>query len=228
MLRLFGTEDIDAKEWDNKPLIGFCGHASNSNLKATKEKLKFVIENIRRFFLNPKRRDYEILFSSALERWKILKNLDKIPFYKTNFIFRNNYRAGAISLGQREKSTYEYYKNIRDSQYILCIRGGGNFSVRLYETLMMGRIPIFVNTDCLLPFPEIIPWKEHMVWIEWKERHLIAEKLLQFHHSIGPENFLKLQLRNRQLWKEKLSLETILTYLSTNPYSSTNRSKLNN
>ena len=60
----------------------------------------------------------------------------------------------------------EFYENMVSSDYIVCVRGGGNFSVRLYETLAMGRIPIFINTDCLLPLNKSIDWKKHVVWIE--------------------------------------------------------------
>jgi hypothetical protein len=218
MQRLFETDDIAAIQWEDKPIVGFCGHASGSFVKAGKEKLKFLIENIRRFIFQPFRCDYEPLFASALERRKLLQKLEITPEIQSNFIYRKNYRAGAQTQHQRKESTYEYYQNIRNSAYVICVRGGGNFSVRLYETLMMGRIPVFVNTDCLLPFPEIIFWKEHMVWVEWKERHLIKEKILSFHHSLTPEKFIQLQLGNRQLWKKYLTLGCILEYLSDYTY----------
>ena len=40
------------------------------------------------------------------------------------------------------------------SLFTFCYRGAGNFSYRFYETLMMGRIPILVNTDCVFPFED--------------------------------------------------------------------------
>jgi len=82
----------------------------------------------------------------------------------------------------------------------------GNFSVRLYETLLMGKIPIFVNTDCLLPLADEVDWKQHMVWVEWEERHLIVDKVLEFHKTISNEDFLELQRKNRKLWKEILTV----------------------
>ena len=38
-------------------------------------------------------------------------------------------------MSDRNESTLEYYNNIRESDYVLCLRGGGNYSRRLYETL---------------------------------------------------------------------------------------------
>lgn len=86
----------------------------------------------------------------------------------------------------------------------------GNFSVRLYETLMMGRIPVFVNTDCLLPFEDKINWKNHVVWVEWKDKNKIAEILSDFHKNISIQDFEKMQLKNRRLWKETLSVNNML------------------
>jgi hypothetical protein len=204
--RLFGSEDIAAREWKAKPTIGFCGHASHSPLKALSEYLKLIRENLRRALKKPVRRDYEPLFASALERARLLKRLESSIELNPHFIYRKQYRAGARTEEERHRSTLEYYTNIRESDYVLCVRGGGNFSVRFYETLLMGRIPIFVNTDCLLPFPDVIPWKEHVVWVEWEERHLIADKILAFHRALSPEQFKALQLKNRQLWKEQLNV----------------------
>ena len=215
---LFVSEDIAARDWKSKPVIGFCGHASTDPIKSVKEHAKTFIENTRRFFQKPFRRDYEPLFASALERARLLRTLESSLALETNFIYRRHYRAGARNEEEQRRTTIEYYANIRKSDYVVCVRGGGNFSVRFYETLMMGRIPVFINTDCLLPFPEIIPWKEHMVWVEWQERHRIAEKILDFHGSLSPEKFIELQHRNRRLWKETLSVAGILSSLRNHLY----------
>ena len=87
---------------------------------------------------------------------------------------------------------------------------------------MMGRIPVFINTDCILPLNEEVNWKEHMVWVEWEERHLIADKIIEFHKSLSPEKFIQIQFNNRKLWKEKLNISWVLEYLISNPFTSSN------
>lgn len=100
----------------------------------------------------------------------------------------------------------EFYNNLRDSDYVVCIRGAGNFSVRFYEALAMGRIPIFINTDCALPFDKEINWKKHVVWVEYKERNQVAQKVKKFHEELSGEDFIDLQQTNRNLWETKLTL----------------------
>ena len=208
--RIYQKEEIDTRQKEILPVIGFCGHTDLSFLKRIKEDVKFLRENFKRFFQNPFRSDYEPLFPSAFERAKLLQYFEQSNKVKTNFIYRKHYRGGAITKEQREQTTLEYYDNILTSDYVLCVRGAGNFSVRFYETLLMGRIPIFVNTDCLLPFEDKINWKEHVVWVEWKDRHNIAEIVANFHNKLTDKQFEDLQKSNRKLWKEELSVNAML------------------
>ena len=211
--QIYNKKEIDVRTKSELPIIGFCGHADVSWIKRSKEKLKILKENTTRFFKNPFRKDYETLFASAFERAKLLHYFEHSSQVKTNFIYRKNYRAGAKSEQERTKTTLEYYNNIKNSDYVLCVRGAGNFSVRLYETLMMGRIPIFVNTDCLLAFDNLIDWRKHVVWVEWKDQKNIAQIVSNFHQNITEQDFKEKQLENRRLWKDTLSVKNILEFI---------------
>lgn len=213
---LYRDKEFDIKEKQEVPVIGFCGHASPSLKKRLKDKLSFMSKNVFRFFQNPFRKDYETLFASAYERFKLLKTLEASSIIKTNFIFRKSYRAGAVTKELRKQTNREYYENIRESDYIICIRGAGNFSVRLYETMMMGRIPIFIDTDCLLPFVNDIDWKKRMVWVPWNDRKNLDKLVVDFHNSMSPESFKNLQNSNRKLWENRLSVVGVFDYIRKN------------
>lgn len=212
--RLYQQEKIKPTLKREFAVVGFCGHATLSPTKRAKELFKCIFENAKRFFKKPFGKVYEPLFASAYERALLLNSFEKSDKLKTNFIYRKNYRAGALTEKERTETTLEYYDNIASSDYILCVRGAGNFSVRLYETLMMGKIPIFVNTDCLLPFEHQIDWRKHVVWIDWSERKNIAELVADFHSSLSDDEFVHLQINNRKLWKETLSVAGILEMIS--------------
>ncbi|HEY9887965.1 MAG TPA: hypothetical protein V6D02_06150, partial [Candidatus Obscuribacterales bacterium] len=82
--------------------------------------------------------------------------------------------------------------------------GSGNISVRFYETLCMGRIPIFINTDCELPLASKIDWRRYCVWVEEAEIPHLSEKILAFHRSLSAAEFVDLQYECRQLWEQFL------------------------
>ena len=93
------------------------------------------------------------------------------------------------------------------SPYSLCVRGAGNYSARFYEALAMGRIPVLVNTDCILPLDDEIDWKQHCIWVEDYELDNIINKIDIFHRKVSEDEFRSLQNLNRQLWKEKLTYD---------------------
>ena len=126
--------------------------------------------------------------------------------YWRYFILRKKYRAGITTNKHTHKTTLEFYDNLKNSDYVVCVRGAGNFSIRFYEALAMGRIPVFINTDCALPFDNEIDWKKHVVWVEYNERHEVAEKVADFHRVLSEKDFIDLQLANRKLWEERLTL----------------------
>lgn len=208
--RLYHLDNPIPRKKSEKPTIGFCGHANKSPSKKAQVFAKLMLENAKRFLEKPARKDFEPLFASAYERAQLLQSLERCPDIQTNFIYRKNYRGGPQTEALRTKTTMEYYDNLANSDYILCVRGTGNFSVRLYETLMMGKIPVFINTDCLLPFPSKIDWKKHMVFIEYENRQNLSNILLDFHSQLSNEAFEHIQIANRRLWKDTLSVAGIL------------------
>ncbi len=145
-------------------------------------------------------------------RPEALKLLARSPVVQTNFIIRENLLAGALKNSEMDysilqKSRDEFFHNIRESDYVFCARGSGNYSYRFYETLSCGRIPLFLNTDCVLPYHDTIAWNHYCVWVEKKELNRIAERVSEFHLAISASEFLQLQRDCRKLWEDCLSPE---------------------
>ena len=58
---------------------------------------------------------------------------------------------------------------ISRSYFSLCPRGYGPTSFRLYESLAMGSIPIYVSDEFILPFNELVDWNKIAVLIKPNE-----------------------------------------------------------
>ena len=203
--QIYNTTELLMPEYNSKPTVGFCGQANSSFKQSLKEiaiRLKYYIDHqLGRTYDSP-----QPIQSTSLLRAKLLKKLEASKFIKSNFIKRQKYRAGIKENKAKHETTQEFYDNILESHYVLCVRGGGNFSVRFYETLAMGRIPVFVNTDCLLPLETKIDWQKHCVWVDFKDRNQISEKVKAFHKTHTKESLYNLMQANRSLWESYLRI----------------------
>lgn len=193
------------------PKIGFVGHASNSGLKWIKEVLVFVLHNYKRF-AGLLFTDYQSFYPSSTKRYKFLTLLQKNNQIDTDFIFRNQYRAGVKTEEEKKKTTLDFFKNIEANPYTFCLRGAGNYSVRFYETLAMGRIPFVIDTDFRLPLKGIINWEQHCIIVTEKN---LCNTLIDFHKKISEDDFQKMQINNRNLWLQFLNREAYFSALST-------------
>lgn len=197
---------MEPRAKSERPVVGFCGNAQWG--------LRQEITHLRRQLGRLKNR--QNLQDSRPERWpvilrvRILRELAASPSVTANFILRDKNYANAKQNGQWHEQTKasvwsEYAQNMLTSDYVLCVRGFGNYSFRFYETLSAGRIPVFVNTDCALPYDSILDWRETCVWVEQNEIAHIGEKIAEFHNKLSPADFIDLQHKCRRVWDEWVS-----------------------
>lgn len=205
LIAYFDRERIIERTYFPKAVIGFCGQANSNLINATKEIIRTGLRNMR-YYLGVSIQEPQQLLSTTLLRARVLNNLQKSTKVTSNFILRKKYRAGVTAKKDTHQTTLEFYNNLKDSDYIVCVRGAGNFSIRFYEALAMGRIPVFINTDCALPFDDELDWKKHVVWVEYKERSRVAEIVAEFHNALSERDFIDLQYSNRKLWEDRLTL----------------------
>ena len=189
------------------PKIGFVGHANGSFIKWSKEFLIYVYHNFKRA-AKKDFSDYQSFYPSSVGRFNLLMAITKNDLIVSDFILRDKYRAGVSSELERKQTAKTFFENIFDSPYTFCLRGAGNFSVRLYETLAIGRIPVIVYTDFRLPLNHKIIWEKHCVIVS--ENNLV-EKLINFHKNITEDEFVQMQIDNRNLWLNHCNREAYFT-----------------
>lgn len=201
------------RAYESAPVVGFCGFVGS-------------LAAFPSYYIMGRREKR----AGMLLRRRAIRALRRSKDLHTNFIPRRQYWGGAVRLTRRriqlifnhvikrsvdvdasrnfvkERRVHtEFLDNMFSSDYTLCARGAGNYSYRFYETLAAGRIPLFINTDCSLPFQDHIQWKKHCVWVEAGAVDHIADTLVGFHRSLTRDTFLELQLSNRRLYEELLN-----------------------
>lgn len=112
-------------------------------------------------------------------RKPLLNALRKCPDVVCDFIEREQFWGGKP---HDPVLVREFRKNMLSAHFNMCSRGAGNFSIRFYQSLSVGRVPILMDTDMILPFEDEIPWDEICVRSSVNEEDLI-QKMLTFYHS---------------------------------------------
>jgi len=212
-LKIYNHDKMTYREKGEKPVIGFCGQAGGSEFDFSRRYLNNLFQ--RMTYQIGKRPFEPAPFETTRFRQNILSKLSQNPLVETDFIIRDRYRAG-VKKSERTNdhiTRLEFVNNILNTDYTVCVRGGGNFSVRFYETLCLGRIPIFINTDCILPFDDEIDYRKYCIWIEPSEIPYISEKVGEYHSSLSSQGFVEKQYECRNLWVNYFSLSGYYSHL---------------
>ncbi len=184
--------------------------ANGSALRANERILPVLVPDHKPGTLELKRHateDMSIGFCGHIEgvRSKIVDHLITIDKdFKP--IIRNGFWAPGMC---KIKARREYYTNMRNSSFTLCMRGGGNFSYRFYEALSFGRVPILVDTDMELPNERAIAWDDHIIRITYRDFMRMDKEGLQRLQT----NWQFSPIENRQLWEKYFSPEGYLDNL---------------
>lgn len=217
---LYCNGDVPLRQKRERPVVGFCGLAGGRWYQLAYRLLKLEIAKVA-FHLGTRQWEPPP-FEPSLFRRNALLPLCNDKRVVSHFIFRNRYRAGyrAKKKDPFHPTRMEYVRNMLESDYIVCLRGGGNYSVRFYETLSMGRIPVFVDTDCILPYDHLLDYRKFVVWVDGAEMSRIAENILDFHAALSSEAFVQLQLDCRELWRSYLSEDGFWQHFATHFFGS--------
>ncbi len=193
--------------------LGFCGQATQNPLKTFKD--FFKIESMR---LQKKKGKSPFLhiprFLPAYERSRVLSRLGKSKEITTDFVLRSHYKAGATTQESILQVEKEFFDNIDSNLFTLCIRGMGNYSVRFYQTLAMGRIPVWIDTDGVLPFASHIDYSGMVIRVPFSDRFEADRYILDFLDGKTQEDLDRIQARCRAVWLEHFRLDGMLRNLS--------------
>ncbi len=186
------------------PIIGFCGQSGGSISKLIWKKSTNNWHKVK--FLFGLEKGEPPPFETTSFRNRVLKIFEKSSAIETSFLIREHMRAGDSDIhSNSNENKITFINNILNADYTLCMRGHGNYSIRFFETLCLGRIPVFIDTDCILPFQDEIDYKSLFPWINVKDLQDAPNIVRDFHERLTPDDFVDLQKACRQLWMDHMT-----------------------
>ena len=186
----------------DRPTVAFCGQGVHrpgaGPYQAARRAVATVQNRVTPAVVTPPLRGHVRL------RARAIRSLQRDERVDDRFVIRNRYRAGAPVGPERDRTQAEFDDNLRAATYALCIRGAGNFSARFYEALSFGRVPLFVDTRCVLPLEGDIDWRRHCVWVDQADIATIGDAVVQDHRQQNREP-VRTPADQRRLWEDHLT-----------------------
>lgn len=182
VLRTYGGGRFEPRAKPQRPTVGYCGYVDYRN----------AFERVQRT-IRGQLAPWSRLRGEAVRALSATQEID------CRFVLRRRF-GGNARAAERE----EYARNLLACDYALVARGRGNFSFRLYEAMSAGSIPVFLDTDCRLPFDETIPYRELFVWIPAADVHRVADYVMRFHAAHDTESLNAHRLRIRAVYERYL------------------------
>jgi len=202
---MYGTAPLPKGD---EPIVGFAGKAG---FDTWKDALRYAIKNYVLLY-GPKR-------GGAYFRRLALQSLRRTSGIKSTIIVRRRYSAHRKSIEvPPEEARREFIRSIRDSHFTLAPRGDGNYSMRFYETLSMGRIPILIDTDMPLPLEDRIPYDDFIVRIPWQECGRTGEIIREFFARTSEERLIAMQCAARKAFEDHLIMPQFLRAVFSQEY----------
>ena len=192
------------------PVIGFCGWGRYAGLKNTLATIaKNAIIDFRR--IKPKNRSLAVYKKGLTFRMKAFRVLNKSKFAAANFILRDSYSGSSHTIRiDPDSGREEYIQNMLGSDFPLAVKGDGNYSYRFYEALSLGRIPLLIDTDCILPFEDKIDYSSFIVRVDYKDIPRIDKIVSEFYDGLNEQSFRDMQIRAREAFEGRLCTEAFL------------------
>lgn len=211
LLESYADRQLRVREKSKKPVVGFTGWATLS----PKARLKLWMKELPIWLTAVVDRKRGAEQKGLLFRIRTLRALSKNLRVEPNFTARATYSGHLKTItGGVEDNRKQFVENLLHSDYALCVKGDANYSVRFYEALSLGRIPLLLDTACVLPLEDIINYHEFCVFVDWRDADRIGDILADFHAKLSPEQFVGMQKKAREAYQKYLRMDAFSVQLA--------------
>lgn len=210
LLRCCNGEITLRKKTDAKPVVGFAGMTWTTwknMLGERKRELPLYIRGLtdRRFFA---------MSQGVFWRRKILRILEHSNRITLQSKKRDFFSASKITVqGDMREVQKEFVHTILDSDYALDVRGYANASVRLFEILSLGRIPVIIDTERILPFADVVDYKTFALIVDFRDVRKLPKIISEFHASLTSEQFEQMQRNAREAYVKHFRVDAHMPHI---------------
>jgi hypothetical protein len=147
-----------------------------------------------------------ISFCGLASHWRqpLLDAFSAATDITADFILREQFWGGKP---QDPVLQADFWQNMMAHPFALAPRGEGNFSMRLYQALSVGRIPVLLHTANSWPLASLLPWHQMVI-----EAGTPGEAVAQVRRCWETGEVLQRQQRCYELYHQYLSVDRFLQH----------------
>src|SRR3989344_1823904 len=183
------------KKREGKPIISFAGWAKQTPIQWLRTAVKELPIRARGIFDSR----YRAMKKGVLWRAQAIDILKCSPLVELNLKQRRSF-SGSAKTAETDMRLLrqEFVDTILHSDYALDVRGDPNTSMRLFEILSLGRIPVIVDTERRFPFSDVVNYRDFCLLVDFRDIKNLPERIAEFHKKISPEKFAEMQHKARE------------------------------
>lgn len=205
---LGGSHGLSYRDKSTIPTVSFCGWAGfDTRYRFLKYCVKNFLVDIKKIIhLDPSR---EVFKQGLYFRRKSIRSLSRSKNIQTNFITRKTFSGNATTIGlSPAQARTEYVQNMMNSDFVLAPKGDANYSVRFFEALSFGRIPILIDTECCLPLEDTIDYSKCILRVSYKDLSRLGDIVAEFWDNLSDDDYVAMQKEARRVFETHLRYDS--------------------
>ena len=141
-------------------------------------------------------------------RARLIKYFEGVDGLTTNFFHFQPIFGHISNAQQKEALKVSFIENMRQQIFAFTPRGVGNYSVRFYEALREGRIPVLLDTGTVFPCEDVIDWNDFIICESTQEA--LVHKIFDWTHN---RDLIALQKRCREIWESHIKFSSFIEHV---------------
>jgi len=208
------TEDnamsgITVRPKQEKPRVSFCGMGDLPGWRSWALHFKNFGFDVRALWnSNWRARKLGIYWRQAAMRACSASTL-----VETLFIVRKTFSGSRRTIElDPAQARKEYLDSIINSDFVIAPKGDGNYSNRFVKTLCLGRFPVVVDTNIVLPLENVIDYSLISVRVPMNRVHETPKYIREFYDALTSEEWERRQHLARETFEKYLRQDSFLRY----------------
>ena len=195
------------------PIVGFTGQAYPTGMAhrgwATRavKRTKFTVRTLA---TTAGVHDALRMPSADASRARSIAALERSTAVRTDFLIRDTMTRLDLDRASERAAQQEFLERITSADYGLAVRGEGNYSYRLYETLAARRPAVTMDTDVAWPAASDVAWDAVTVFVRDRAYRQLGPAVAAFHAQVGERGWADRQEQCRAAWVRWLSAPAFL------------------